>query len=346
MNRRTNIELLRIIAMLGIVIAHLIGYSPEVSQMFSAAGTQTLYLSILSCAGKIGVHIFFMITGYFLISKSFRLVRICKVWKTVWIYSMLALLVALLFVPSSVGGASRIIQSIFPITTDTYWFVTTYIIIILLSPAINYLLKKVDSPKKILVFFFCVAAFYLANFAGKLAGIGFGFDLISSHRLLTYSITYSVGALFALHPPNISFCKRLLLLFLAGSCLVAWRVVMLHLINIRGYDLWVIDDRDIFVFLVACSLFLLFSGLTIKNNAIVNKIAGATFAVYLIHENCFLRPIIWNTFDIYSSFGGWFLYIYPLTFGIIILLSCSVFEILRQSIDKKLSQFVRLRHGQ
>jgi len=48
------------------------------------------------------------------------------------------------------------------------------------------------------------------------------------------------------------------------------------------------------IFLLSALLFLTFKNLKVPDSRVINAVAGTTFGVYLIHDNEYLRPILWN----------------------------------------------------
>lgn len=328
--RSSNFELLRIIAMWGVVIAHLVGYSPEVSLMFEGASKQTLYLSILSCAGKIGLHAFVMISGYFLVKSSFKWMRIFKVWKTTWIWSVLLLILAIIFGLRQISGGD-VLSALLPVLGGAeYWFVPTYIIIILVSPVINKLLleKRREFLLKLLIGI--VVLFYGLNFLGDICG--FRIDLILEHRLLSYMLSFAVGGYLRLYPPKLKMQTRVMLLIGSILLLAIWRAVRIYCMGKTGAELWVAHDQDVMIFVVAMALFIVFMGWNLKYNKLINYMGGATFAVYLITENPFIRPLLWQNIDIYTVFNTKMLYVYPVVMGGMVTVCCIAIELVRAKI--------------
>ena len=84
--RKSNIELLRIIAMLMIVGVHFAGYSAISSSV--EITPNYIWLTMLSCGGKIGVAIFALISACFLSKSEFKWKKLVKLYFDVFIYSV------------------------------------------------------------------------------------------------------------------------------------------------------------------------------------------------------------------------------------------------------------------
>ena len=83
--RDSNIELLRIISMIMIVVHHY-----EMFAGFTNSGNVSLnsYIEIaLYSLGKLGVNIFVIISGYFLITSQFNTKKAVKLWMQIFFYS-------------------------------------------------------------------------------------------------------------------------------------------------------------------------------------------------------------------------------------------------------------------
>lgn len=86
--RQSNFELLRIISMLMIIAVHFVGHSGFSGVTDITANT--VYIRFLAGGAQIGVNIFFLISGYFLINeKRFRLSRLIKLWLTLFSYYLI-----------------------------------------------------------------------------------------------------------------------------------------------------------------------------------------------------------------------------------------------------------------
>lgn len=94
--RESKFELLRIVAMFMIVAAHYAGHgikhvlAPEALNGFlSGSLLNRAFVSFLIPGGKVGVGIFFMLTGYFMYGKNISARKIIKLVAEVYFYSIL-----------------------------------------------------------------------------------------------------------------------------------------------------------------------------------------------------------------------------------------------------------------
>lgn len=88
--RESGLELLRIIAMLLVVMHHVILYSK-----LSVLNSNQTLAKILLPSGKIGVNIFYFITGYFMVEKNFKISRVLNLVIQTSFYSIVFYLIFL-----------------------------------------------------------------------------------------------------------------------------------------------------------------------------------------------------------------------------------------------------------
>lgn len=283
--RAGNIELLRIVAMFLVVLSHFYvhGNWPIIDEL-SLNNIAIYGLDV----GKIGVTVFVLISGYFLINCSFDLVKLAKYVLQVWLYGIIILVVAYW------GGTAVITPkyfwgSIMPFYSLN-WFAKAYLLLYLLVPLLNRIIKKC-SEKTLIKFIFCFSLFWNVLPALNLY----------EHGNLRISIIfiYCVGAYFRLYG-----CKC----FEKISNAFALNFVSYACILITVTSLWyykLLDEHfsskpssflalnSIFVLLCGIGLFYTFKNIQIESKW-VNKIAKTMFGVYLIHTNPLISSWLWN----------------------------------------------------
>ena len=139
--RDTNVELLRIIAMLMVITLHCINHSKVVGN--SNLNIVNLFgVRFLDCLAIIANNIFLIISGYYLIDKNFKLKKILNLWGKTIFYSLLIYFVCLIF-----NQKVNILYSFTPILSGQYWFITTYIVLYFLAPIINKLINNITKEQ-------------------------------------------------------------------------------------------------------------------------------------------------------------------------------------------------------
>lgn len=87
----------------------------------------------LNSVGKVGVAIFMIIAGYFVKSdKTFNLKKIYSLILQVTVYSVLVYLTLVKFRVVNLN-LSGLLQNIFPVYFNEYWFISVYVILFIFS---------------------------------------------------------------------------------------------------------------------------------------------------------------------------------------------------------------------
>ena len=141
--RDSNIEILRIISMF-LIIAHHFSVHGGFKFLISDVSINKFWIQFLQLGGKIGVNIFVLISGYFLINtKKVQINKILKLWIQIFMYSIVIFQIFI-----STGFIKEIVpedwNNFFPITQSRWWFASTYFILYLIFPYINKLLTNLD----------------------------------------------------------------------------------------------------------------------------------------------------------------------------------------------------------
>lgn len=143
--REPNMELLRIVAMLGITAMHYLYWNQAILRAdvvftgLRAAGSVVESF----CVPMVAVYV--MISGYYDCSTEFRWGRLLRLCAEVWFYSILIHLAAAAAGISAAGG-SIWEQAVFflPFMMNHYWFATAFVVMELFTPLLNAGVQKVS----------------------------------------------------------------------------------------------------------------------------------------------------------------------------------------------------------
>ena len=282
--RKSNIELLRIFAMILIILHHYSLHGGLISIDNNVINKMIGGIALIG--GKIGVNIFVLIMGYFLIDSKFNFKKFLKLILQVLTYTVTFFIINL-FIRGNIDF-DIIKKSFFPTTFGTYWFITTYVVIYILSPYINYFIKNIEIEKlELLIFILIILFSFVGLISSKFMGDIHWFFLI-----------YIIGAYIKIYSVNIntkyfgkfSFIGYLLLIIM--SCIL----IFLNQYSDIFYKILIkiISMNSIIVLTESVLLFLYFNNLNIKSNKIINILGKASFGVYLLHENLIFRKLLWS----------------------------------------------------
>ncbi|MBT1173164.1 acyltransferase [Bifidobacterium sp. MA2] len=313
--RDTRFELLRIVAMFLIVSCHFVAHIDW--NLENAGGsTQAIAYTIDQYGGQIGVCIFFILSGYFLINKPFRIQRILRTVLQTLVYAMLMFVISFVvplvgLFPRPMSIVREIYLSALPVFNGTYWFITSYVFLLLFSPFINttfHYMSKGDISRMLV----------LLPFLGIMATFALG-PLMWTN--LTYAITaYIYGAYIRLYGSTIQIAKRLNMFVEAILIVVSFTVM-----SIFYYILDIFTDSKQFIqsahhitgtfpilaILSVSGIFLILHNSGSSRHAlrtsprfsnIFSRPAKYVFGVYLIHENPCIKDTLWNTVSSITPF--------------------------------------------
>ncbi len=138
--RMSNIEALRILAMLMVTMLHYLdkgGILPELTDSsFSLNGYLAWGLELLSIAA---VNTYMLISGFFLVESGFKIKRLLELICQTFFYSLLVPVVLLALGVLQPGELTiyRLLQYLLPVQMNHYWFISAYVMMYLFSPILR-----------------------------------------------------------------------------------------------------------------------------------------------------------------------------------------------------------------
>ena len=296
-NRNSAIDILRIACIVLITIIHFFSYSNVLDLSLSTG--YRLILSILFSLSRCAVNIFFMISGYYLVEKAFSIKRILKVYCQV-LFATVFTFVINLFVHFESISIGRILKSIAPVATFHYWFISIYIIVIIVSPVINLIIDrgKPSDLKKYALISGAVLTCYITLNPFIITESLIGGD----HSLVWAIFCYFIGG-----------CIKKCDFKIKNETLIG--VFLLALLSLSAIKFFGLDRRlatysfdfssnsSLLPFIMSLTLFCLVrnakSGNIRRPIAVkaISILSGSSLFVYLIQENEFLRGFVWNGFS-------------------------------------------------
>lgn len=291
--RKSNIELLRIIAMF-LIIAHHYAIHGIISNSYQLWSTgmpvNKLFTMLMMPGGQVGVALFFIITGYFQVNRS--TFSLNKVITVTFFYSVFSLIVWMIcnqlgYVSLASGNVATYILHLFlPFSGQLWWFASTYVLLMIISPSLNRLINDVPSFYFLLIVLFAWLFWYIFGYIYSLP----------LYNLLKAVFFYMIGALY--QKQSFHFKRRFLtvsvIVFIFGWCIFA-AIEYLKAIGID--ESMFFKALQVGLAVPACALALFHIGATsvVSNSRFINQLAAATYGIYLLHDSNITRPIIWST---------------------------------------------------
>ncbi|MBR3630536.1 MAG: acyltransferase [Oscillospiraceae bacterium] len=327
LQRESNFELLRIIAMLMIVLHHF-AYHGKFQFPEEGATLNQLWTQFILVGGKVGVDIFVLISGYFLIlSKSVRTAKAIRLWGQIFFYSV-GFFAVFMIAGKEVPDFNNVLKHVLPLTYRLWWFASSYFLLYLLSPYLNILLHSLSKQQYIgLILLMTVFWSLIPTLTAQ---------KFLSNDLLWFVTLYAIGGYIRIFGTSSKLSAApLILLSLGIMVLIFLTAPALDKLSAR-YEFitmksnYFYDMQRIPVLIASLLMFLGFSKIHMRTSKFINVISSATFGVYLIHEHDYVRPFLWKTLFRNASFSE-SKYLIPYTFLVlaIVYAGCTLIELIR-----------------
>ena len=289
--RNSNTEMLRIIAMLMIVASH---YSYHGGFDFSQIENPANYLFLKAITlGNLGVDVFVLLFGYYSISyERINAKKVFLLWSQVFSYSFL------IFCGLFLGGiiefsAKDFVRSALPTIFSKYWFFTSYIVLLLLTPFVNRMLKSLSQEEyRILLGVMLVIWCIIPTISAQVPG-GDNFAL--------FLMLYSLGGYLKLFPGDKYNRKKYgdYMVILSVALMLGSTVCVFLLKRIipffEGKETLFYHKNSLFVIFTALGMLIIALNQEPRRSNVINLISSCTFGIYLLHDNDLMRRPIWGS---------------------------------------------------
>lgn len=345
--RESNLEILRIISMILIVMSHCDDIFGLYDLYWDTTGVYKLITDWLNIGGQIGVGCFLLVSGYFMISQKVTARKIFKIAGETWFYSISIWLLWIIFLLVSGNIAHESLKnllflsanSLFPLLLSHYWFVSAYIILMLFSPFLNRFINSLSQKEytTFLAILISITVILFGGFPLILNGI-FG-----SRMMGVFVVYFIAGYIRRFVDIGAQNAKKHFFVAVLFYCLLFFSfyiiVYISNITNIGAIKTFCYFYRSLnspFVMIICVELFIAFKATPVQYNAFINSIAGSTFAVYLIHSNMIVASkILPPLFPIYKESNPLLILLYSILGIIAIYTVCTIIDLVRkQTIDK------------
>lgn len=293
--RKSNFELLRIIAMMMIVSGHMYAQAFDLS-MINIAGNS--FMIIFCSAARIAVNLFLMTGIWFMVDSKFRVSQIIKLYSALWFYSVGITIILLLFRVQV--GMKNILSCFFPFIRRWMWFVPAYLSLLLLSPFLKTICDRMAEKEMrgitlvgaFLIVFMSTVSEMMDTFFCALTWFVYCYFLIKYYKKYLYQ---------KIKCENIClFTSILLYIVLVSIRLISYfgEGPIYHLLG-KISTQYLMDYKSIPNVLCSIGIFIFFSKLEIGSRRCINEVARNTLDIYMIHQCPTLIPILWT--DIFKS---------------------------------------------
>lgn len=278
--RQSNVELLRIITMILVMIVHAnfrALSAPTVADA-AAAPSSTFLRFLTESFSIICVNVFVLISGWFGIKFNWK--KLIEFLFQVLFYGFIIYLIISIINPERL----KALKAVFMTGPKNYWFVKCYLFLYIISPILNAFVEKASKNefKTLLILFFTMQTIYgWATDGATWYNKGYsGISFAGLYLLARYVRLYPVK--WFSH--SIKFDLVVYLSFVVLNTLLSF-ILTKYGHTILSSKLFLYTSP--FVILASIHFLLIFTKFTITSKTI-NWIAASCFAIYLTHSNSFL----------------------------------------------------------
>lgn len=298
-SRLANFELLRVISMVMVTTLHALGHGGVLEQYeFGSLGY--IFMWFIETLSYVSVNLFVLITGYFMINSNFKISRIIKLSVQIEFYSVVCLIISKYILHEQIC-IEEIVRAVFPLTGGIYWFASSYVVIVALSPLLNKLIHSIGKNEH---FFACVLLFMIFCFTPTFLFwsrdvLSNGSDFIwfiALYFTAAYISLYSNETFFECTPRKYFVLYIIFCLIALCSRLIIGQASKIAFGEIKFESIFY-SYNSVIVFGASVCLFLFFKNIEIKSKILsktVTRIGSVCFGAYLYSDNPFLRKPLWD----------------------------------------------------
>lgn len=212
--RQSNLELFRIVLMMGIVAHHFVVNSGLLGLMSpTLEHANDVFLWIWGMWGKIGINCFVLITGFFMCQSNFSWTKFLKLICEIELYKILIYLIFMFFGRESIS-IERMFLVLSPIIDLRTEFISGFLVMYLLIPFMNILIRNLSRVQHLSLIGLSLLFFSIWDqFPGVIIPMGYP---------IWFCVIYFIGAYLRLYPIQNSFAR----FFLDSKCSAAIMLVL------------------------------------------------------------------------------------------------------------------------
>lgn len=321
--KNLNIEILRNISMFMILILHFFNHGQILTNLDNELNLSEIIIIILEILSIVAVNVFVLISGFFLSKSQFKISKIIRLIIQVWFYSVIIGII-LIITNNLEINFKNIIYILFPFLTQRYWFINAYILLLLLSSFINNFIKILSKEKMqtLLLLLFVINSILPIGASSSVS-------MNSANSLAWFINLYIMASYIRIYGFNFSKKTIICTYLITNIIFMITGIITFKIFGISKL-MYLLKYNLPFVYISSITLFLIFINIKKTYNKMSSKvilfISSSTFPIYIIHENCFIRNLLWNKWlNIYENFNKYG-FIYMFLILIIIYFTCIIID--------------------
>ena len=328
--RLVQFELLRILAMCGVVLNHVFNDGLDIYGGFRVDASSPVgflvwaILQIMKLMALPSVNCYVLITGYFLIDRTdFRWKGIWKVWSTTWVYAVGIFLLAVLLGIAPFDW-NELFKHATPLLSNCYWFVTSYIALLLLAPFISWVLRRASKRQ-----------YQVALVVGGIVCFQplLGWLIVDPQQILLFVYLFMIGGYIHQYADKALSMPQAVLAYVATMAVMfAYILYKNHPLENTQYTVFAMAYHGL-VLPLSVAMFYIAKAWRIKSEAqrkAILFLAPLSFAVYIIHTQSNVNTWLWgDAFKRFADCNASLLPLVCIAFTVAVFIVCVLIDYIR-----------------
>lgn len=288
--RNYGIDLLRLVSMFMVVVLHILGQG-GVLELENLSGASYWTAWTLETASYCAVNVFAIISGYVGWKSQPKLSRLVSLWFQTIFWCSIILLIYMytnLDLVSKEEIYIKTLKAFLPVSTNNYWYITSYFGLCLLMPILNSAIENM--PEKYLRY--TVIAVFLMFSVNPLVLAYDAFQISAGYSTIWLAVLYIFGGYFSKYDFFSHYSKKIYVLLYIGSVLLTVLSKFIIKETTSFDENFLISYTSPTIVLCSVALVGLFSGLRINKSmqTFIKIFSPCSLGIYIIHVN----PVIWT----------------------------------------------------
>ncbi|WP_061960879.1 acyltransferase [Demequina flava] len=319
--RNAKIELLRILAMVGIVAHHYVVHGGVLTQTESA--NTAIFLSAFGSLGKWGVDVFVLVGAWFMVQRPARGKALSRIYSEVLPVSWL--IAALLAVTGAVAlSTADVREALLPVIFSEYWFVTAYVLMVLIAPYLAIVLEALSKQQLARLLIVGLVMWSLLTLVPRVA--------LGLSDFAWFAFLFLLAGYLRLHglPGTGRWWGWATLiatgaLVLAPAAMAAWSSASGSPGDSARWLKEVASQTSPLTVAAAVAILMWATKSAPWRSRAIVYAASASFGVYLIHDNPLVRRVLWpDVVDTPSAAGQSWLPLHAIGWTLAVYIACSI----------------------
>lgn len=330
--RLSNMELLRIVAMLMVLSLHYMGQGKVFLSV--ETGSVNYYLSrLIEALCIVAVNCYILISGYFLVDRRLSIKKIISLWLQVIVYSITIFVFAV-----SVGWIEpnfrNVLYTIFPLLSRRWSFVTDYIFMYIMSPFLNISIDKMTKKQHAGL---CILVIFLLSGIPTFVFWEDTFRVMDGYSPIWFLSLYIIAAFIRKYEMRLTKKKAISGYLISVVITTCSYIIIFWFTHDNSYAFRLYAYNSLLTFFSSAFLFMIFSNIEIKGEQFcrsINGISKLTFGIFLSHSHFAVRDKLWILLGSENFVNSPYLVLHLISTVLIIFIICAIVEKLFQIILK------------